>query len=72
MTARAVGQVHGKTIELDVALPALDGQRVSLFIEPLEGATEAPTREQATALWQQWREHGPQGPIDDDGEPEFP
>ena len=72
MPERAVGQVHGRTIELDVPLPSLDGRRVSLSIEPLEGAAEAVAPAQTAELWHQWREHGPQGPIDDDGEPEFP
>ena len=73
MAARAVGQVHGKTIEFDVPLPALEGRRVSLSIEPLEIAAESAAPPAETAeMWQEWSERGPQGPIEDDGEPEFP
>jgi hypothetical protein len=62
----ALGTVHGKTIELDDPVPELDGQRVRLVVEGA-GDEEAPlTAESQTALWREWVERGPQGPIDDE------
>jgi len=66
------GRIHGKIIELDkpVATP-LEGKRVRVVLEVIEEDEQLDASAQATA-WREWAERGPQGPIDDDGEPEFP
>lgn len=72
MAAAREGTLHGTTITLDSAIPPLEGRRVRVVIEPLdEGEVVLPPDQQAR-LWQAWVEHGPQGPIDEDEEPEFP
>lgn len=70
MTSRQ-GTVHGNTITLDNTVPPLEGRRVLVLIEPLEEdkALDKATQER---LWKLWAESGPQGPIEDDGEAEFP
>lgn len=70
MTSRQ-GTVHGATIMLDDTVPPLEGRRVLVLIEPLE---ERETLDGATQqkLWRIWAESGPQGPIEDEGEAEFP
>ena len=64
------GLVHGNTVVLDEAVPPLEGKRVLVVLEPVEEPTL--TREQNLEVWRQWVAHGPQGPIEDEGEPEFP
>lgn len=71
MTARE-GILHGQTITLDQAVPPLEGRRVRVVIEPLEETEIGLSPEVQAGLWQAWMERGPQGPIEDDGEPEFP
>jgi hypothetical protein len=70
MTSRQ-GTVRGKTITLDDTVPPLEGKRVLVLIEPLEesGALDPATH---ARLWEVWAASGPQGPIEDDGEAEFP
>jgi len=70
MTSRQ-GTVHGNTIQLDDTVPPLEGKRVLVLIEPLE-ESEALDRATQARLWKVWAERGPQGPIEDDGEAEFP
>jgi hypothetical protein len=65
------GVLEGKTIRLDDSVPPLEGKRVRVVIAPEEDEPQLSADEQAR-LWHQWVEHGPQGPIEDDGEPEFP
>ncbi len=36
MSSSIVGRVHGTTIELEAPLPALEGQRVRVVVEPVE------------------------------------
>ena len=69
--AAATGIVHGKTITLDAPVPPLEGRRVRLTIELVEDEVKL-SDEQQRAAWAAWVERGPLGPIDDDGEPEFP
>lgn len=70
MTSRQ-GTVHGNTIMLDNAVPPLEGRRVLVLIEPLEERETLDGTTQAK-LWKVWTESGPQGPIEDEGEAEFP
>ena len=66
------GTLHGNVITLDSEVPPLEGKRVHVVIEPLEeGAAELSAEAQAE-LWKTWVERGPQGPIEDEGEPDFP
>jgi hypothetical protein len=65
------GIVHGNTIMLDNTVPPLEGKRVLVLIEPLEDGETLDNATQAR-LWNAWAESGPQGPIEDEGEIEFP
>jgi hypothetical protein len=65
------GTVHGNTIMLDNAVPPLEGRRVLVLLEPLEDSETLDNVTQAR-LWKVWAESGPQGPIEDEGEAEFP
>jgi hypothetical protein len=67
----ATGTLQGKTITLDEAVPALDGRRVHVVIEPVDDEQKL-SQEENLKLWKEWMQHGEQGPIADDGEPEFP
>jgi hypothetical protein len=69
--AAVTGVLHGKTITLDDPVPPLDGRRVRVFIAPEDREIALAADEQAR-LWDDWAREGPQGPIEDDGEPEFP
>ena len=71
MTTRQ-GTIHGNTITLDTAIPPLEGKRVLVLIEPLAGGEKSLSSDAQSRLWQEWIEKGPQGPIDDEGEAEFP
>jgi hypothetical protein len=64
------GTVHGRTIELDHQVERLDGQRVLVVLEPIDGP--APSAREAADAWRTWAERGPDGPIEDDGEASFP
>ena len=65
------GVLEGNTITLDGPVPPLDGRRVRVVIVADETNVELSADEQAR-LWADWAARGPQGPIDDEGEPEFP
>jgi hypothetical protein len=70
-SAASTGILHGNTITLDAPVPPLEGQRVRVIIALAEDDTLLRPEEQAKA-WSQWVANGPHGPIEDDGEPEFP
>jgi hypothetical protein len=73
MSDMLTGWVHGNTITLETApVPPLDGKRVLVRIEPAEDPEATLTSGVQAKLWQTWAERGPQGPIEDDGEPELP
>lgn len=72
MTAAREGTLHGQTIELDHAVPPLEGRRVRVLIESLEERDLVLSSDAQEELWQTWMEKGPQGPIEDEGEPELP
>ena len=63
MATSTTGLVHGTTIELESAIPELEGKRVRVVLE----AVDEPriSKELQHELWQAWAEHGPQGPIED-------
>jgi hypothetical protein len=66
------GWVHGNTIRLDSPVPPLEGRRVLVRIEPAEDPETTLTPDVQARHWQSWVERGPQGPIEDDGDPELP
>jgi len=65
------GILHGNTITLDGPVPPLDGQRVRIVIALMDEDVELAPGDK-TKAWKEWITGGPQGPIEDDGEPEFP
>lgn len=69
--AAVTGVLHGNTITLDAPVPPLDGQRVRVLIALDDQDLTLASEEQAR-LWDEWVQTGPQGPLEDDGEPEFP
>jgi hypothetical protein len=72
MADSLTGKLSGRIITLDEAVPPLDGQRVRVVLQPIEETeVELSLAVQAEA-WEAWVERGPQGPIDDEGNPEFP
>ncbi|HKO48948.1 MAG TPA: hypothetical protein VJV79_14550 [Polyangiaceae bacterium] len=70
-SAAVTGILHGNTITLDGPVPPLEGQRVRIVIALMDEEVELAPGEQAKA-WNDWVTTGPSGPIEDDGEPEFP
>jgi hypothetical protein len=70
MAAAVAGVVHGNVIELDEPVPGLEGRRVRVVVEPVEDATHDRTEERRA--WDAWAQRGPQGPIEDDSEPDLP
>jgi hypothetical protein len=77
-SAAATGTLHGKVIDLDDALPALDGKRVRVLVEPEESpATDDDQASRLSSddqrrLWAEWVRLGPQGPLEVEGETDFP
>jgi hypothetical protein len=71
MSSAATGILHGNTITLDGPVPPLEGQRVRVVIALADEDVQVAPAEQAKA-WSKWIAGGPQGPIEDDSEPEFP
>ena len=53
------------------AVPPLEGQRVRILIDLMDEEVGPAPIEQKKA-WNEWVAAGPNGPIEDDGEPEFP
>jgi hypothetical protein len=78
MVTSKTGLVHGTTIELESAVPELEGKRVRVVLEAVEEPQLSPaispalSSAQQRELWQAWAEHGPQGPIDDGPDTELP
>jgi hypothetical protein len=70
MVTLKTGLVRGKTIELESAVPEMDGQRVRVVLEPVEEPRLS--NEQQRGLWQAWIEPGPQGPIEDGANTDVP
>ena len=70
MATSKTGIVRGRTIELESAVPEMEGQRVRVVLEPVEEPrlSSEPQRE----LWQAWIERGPQGPIEDGPDTDIP
>lgn len=69
MATQLNGLVQGSTVVLDEAVPVLDGKRVLVLLEPVDEAVL--DRERNLKAWHAWIASGPQGPVQDDGEPEL-
>ena len=69
--AMATGTVHGLVITLDALVPELEGRRVRVLLRPTEDPDVPLGAGRLEGLWQEWLEHGEQGPLDD-GEDAFP
>jgi hypothetical protein len=69
--AAATGVLHGNTITLDAPVPPLDGQRVRVMIA-LDEQDVVLAADEQRRLWEEWAQRGPQGPLEDEDEPEFP
>ena len=73
MSSRVLGFVHGNTVKLDRSVDQLDGKRVRVVLEALDESEDAVlSAEQQKELWAEWVAHGPQGPIEDEAESDFP
>jgi len=68
MSAALTGRVHGSVIELDAPVPDLEGQRVRVMVE----AVDEPDKAALRRAWDAWVQKADDGPLTDDGEPEFP
>jgi hypothetical protein len=64
MGDQLTGWVHGNTITLETAAPPLEGRRVRIKIEPAEDSEAVLSPEEQARLWQEWLDHGPQGPVE--------
>jgi hypothetical protein len=62
--AAATGVLHGNTTTLDAPVPPLEGQRVRVIIVPADEEAEL-TADERVRMWDEWVQHGPQGPIQD-------
>jgi hypothetical protein len=70
--APLTGRVHGTTIDLDVApTQPFEGKRVRVVLELVDEDVRLGPHEQARA-WVAWVASERDGPIADDGDPEFP
>lgn len=70
MATTKTGLVHGSTIELESPVPELEGRRVRVVLEAVDEARIS--AEEQRALWQAWVARGPQGPLEDGPDTEFP
>ena len=72
MAEHLTGWVHGNTITLETMMPPLEGKRVRVRIEPAEDSEAELQPEAQAQLWQEWIDHGPQGPVELEEEPDLP
>jgi hypothetical protein len=72
MAEQLTGWLHGNTITLETTAPPLEGKRVRIRLESAEDSECVLSPEEQARLWQEWADHGPQGPIDLEEEPELP
>jgi hypothetical protein len=70
MATSKTGHLHGTTIELESAVPELDGKRVRVVLEAVDEPRLSTAQQRE--LWQAWAERGPQGPIEDGPDTELP
>ena len=70
MATSKTGLVHGTTIELESAVPEMEGMRVRVVLEAVDEQQISTARQRE--LWKAWAERGPQGPIEDGPDTELP
>jgi len=70
MMTITTGLLRGVTIELESAVPEMDGQRVRVMLEPVE--EERLSAQQQREFWRVWVERGPEGPIEDGIDTDIP
>jgi len=70
MMTTKTGLLRGATIELESAVPEMDGQRVRVVLEPVE--EQRLSAQQQREFWQVWVERGPEGPIEDGIDTDIP
>ncbi len=70
MATTKTGLVHGSTIELEGPVPELEGRRVRVVLEAVDEVRIS--ADEQRALWQAWVARGPQGPIEEGPDTEFP
>ena len=70
MSATETGILRGNTIELEHAIPEMEGQRVRVVLESFDEPRLS--TQQQHDLWQAWIERGPKGPIEDGRDTEIP
>jgi hypothetical protein len=70
MATLKTGRVHGTTVELESAAPEMEGKRVRVVLEALDEPQLSAAQQRE--LWQAWAERGPQGPIEDGPDTDFP
>jgi hypothetical protein len=70
MTTYKTGVLRGTTIELESAVPEMDGKRVRVMLETDEEPQLSAQQQQE--FWRAWVEHGPQGLIEDGPDTDFP
>ena len=63
LAARITGVVRGTTVVLDRAVPPLEGHRVRVVLEPLDGDEVVLSSEEQSRLWREWSQRGEQGPL---------
>lgn len=68
----ATGLLRGSTIELDSPVPPLDGRRVRVLLESVDSTETELSSECQAQLWRDWASSGPQGPLDEEAEVDFP
>jgi hypothetical protein len=68
-----MGRVHGSTIDHDAVPSApFEGKRVRVVLELVDDDDVRLAAAEQGLAWNAWVTHGLDGPIEDDGEPEFP
>jgi hypothetical protein len=65
-----IGLLRGTTIELERAVPEMDGQRVRVVLEPFE--ERQVSGQQQREFWQAWVANGPNGPIEEGTDTDLP
>ncbi|HJZ81164.1 MAG TPA: hypothetical protein VKD91_12495 [Pyrinomonadaceae bacterium] len=63
------GLLKGNTIELDTAVPEMDGKRVHVMVEPVE--EQRLSAQQQSDFWRAWVASGPDGPIEEGADTDF-
>ena len=69
MATSKTGLVHGTTIELESAVPEMEGKRVRVVLEAVDELQISQQRQRELSLG---GPQGPQGPIEDGADTEFP